>query len=331
VWLDRYVAGDPKAKPEAEPAAEIGEGDGRWRHEAQWPPADVVTHGLAVNAGSFTDSANQGSFGAGSDTWSISAPLAAEARIAGTPKLTVDASSSSPRAHLIAQIFDIDEKGSAALMHRAAHVIKPAQPAAGKLTFDLYPNDWTVRAGHRIGLRLTADDMSWYLPPHSNLDVEVAGGTLELPFLAYRRGDFMGQVETPSIKSRRKLTLPAEEIAAATAAFEQPKRLTDPPRGSEQGAAPAPPSAQKPANGLTVSRRFYKGKRVRVIVKGAGASRVQITVKRGKKAVAKRTVRAKGGAAKVVFKLKKKGTYRFSARTLDGVSLRGASKKLRVR
>ena len=327
VWLDRYVKGDPKVRPEAEPAAEIGEGDGRWRYEAQWPPADVVSRALAVNAGTFTDSPNPGSFGSGSDTWSISTPLTTEARIAGTPKLTVEASSPSPRAHLIAQVFDIDEKGEASLMHRAAHVVK----SAGKLEFELYPNDWTVPAGHRIGLRLTADDMSWYLPPHSNTDVEVTGGKLELPFLAYQRSDFLGQAETPSMKSRRKITLPAEEITAATAAFEQPKPLTERPKGSDQGEAPAPPGAQRPANRLSVTRRLYDGNRVRVVIKGAGASRVRVTATRGRKAVARRTIRSRGNAAAVVFKLKRKGSYRFSARTLDGVKLSGRSKKLRMR
>jgi hypothetical protein len=328
VWLDRYVAGDPKVDPAAEPGAEIGEGDGRWRYEAQWPPADVVTRALAVNPGTFTDSPNQRSFGSGSDTWSISPPLATEARIAGTPRLTVDASSSSPRAHLIAQVFDIDPTGEAALMHRAAHVVKGT---AGKLTFELYPNDWTVKAGHRIGLRLTADDASWYLPPHSNMDVEVAGGALELPFLAYKRGEFLGQAETPAMKSRRKMPVPPEKIAAGVAAFEQPQPLTDRPSGTGQGEAAAPPSAHKPANGLRVTRRARSGRRVHVVVKGAGNSRVRLTVTRGRNVVMKRTVRSQSGVAQIVFKLGKKGTYRFAARTLDGVSLKGSSKKLRVR
>jgi hypothetical protein len=90
-------------------------------------------------------------------------------------------------------------------------------------------------------------------------------------------------------------------------------------------------SAQAPANRLTVSRRFYKGKRIRVIVKGGGTSRVRLTVTRGGKKFTTRTIRSRSGVAQVFFKLRKKGTYRFNARLLDGVTLTGSSKPLKVR
>jgi hypothetical protein len=167
-WLDFYLKGEGE-DPAAEPQVEVAEGDGRWRYEAQWPPADAVTRTLAIKPGSFTDVANPGEFGSGSDTWSITAPFAAEARIAGTPVVSIDATSPSPRAHLIAQLFDVDEKGRAVLMHRAAHVIKGSP---GRLSFEMFPNDWTVKAGHRLALRLTADDTRWYAPPHSGALVE---------------------------------------------------------------------------------------------------------------------------------------------------------------
>jgi predicted acyl esterase len=327
-WLDRYVKGDTSVNPAAEPQIEVGSGDGRWRYEAQWPPTDVAGRTMAVKAGTFTDEPNTGSFGSGSDTWSITPPLASDARIAGTPRLAVDASSVSPRAHLVAQLFDIDAGGSATLMHRAAHVV---EGAAGKLTFELYPNDWPVKAGHRIALRLTTDDFDWYTPPHSNAPVEVAGGTLEIPFLAFEREGFIASKETPSMGSRATLDVPAERMTADVVAFEQPQPLAARPAGTPQGAAPAPAAAQRAANRLTVSRRFFKGRRVRVVVKGAGASRVRITVRRGKKAVAKRVVRSRAGVARITFRLKKAGRYRFDARVLDGVSLSGSSKPLRVR
>ncbi len=67
-----------------------------------------------------------------------------------------------------------------------------------------------------------------------------------------------------------------------------------------------------------------------MVVRGAGASRVRLIVKRGKQTVIKRTIRSRENVARVVLKLGR-GTYRFSARTLDGVALKGSSKTLRVR
>jgi hypothetical protein len=325
-WLDRYLKDDRSANPLAEPEIEVAEGDGRWRYEAQWPPADVVQRTMAVRPGSFTDHAST-EFGTGDGTWSITPPLRHEARIAGTPRLSVDASSLAPRAHLIAQLYDIDEKLVPTLMHRGAHVVKSG---AGRLTFEMYPNDWTVRAGHRLGLRLTADDPNWYLPPHSGAEVQVAGGTLELPFLAFRRDGFFTQKATPSMRERPKLAA-LTDVAADTVAFEAPQPAVTPPAAAEQGAVPAPPSARAPANRLKVTRRAVGRRRVAVTVRGAGGARVRVSLIRGRKTVARRTVTPRRGVARLTFRLAKAGRYRVRARTLGGVALDGASRPLRVR
>jgi predicted acyl esterase len=326
VWLDRYVKGDPTAHPNKEPAVEVGEADGRWRYEAEYPPADVVVRRMSVNKGTFTDSPS-GSFGDGDGTWSMSEPLPYDARVAGTPMLEVEASSSSPRAHLIAQVFDIDETLKATLMHRSAHVV---EGNAGKLKFDLFPNDYTLLAGHRIGLRLTADDPDWFTPPHSNAPVDVAGGTLELPFLTYIRDRFLESNETPSMLNRSTMQLTEEIVSGAKAAFEQPKALVKRPPGTDQGATPPRPGAQRPANRLRIRGRRLKGGRLRLTVVGAGKAKVRVVVKRGKRAVVRRTVRSRRGRAVIVVKLKRKGAYRVKARVLGGVRLRG-SRRIRIR
>ena len=328
LWLDRYVKGDRSAKPDKEAEIEVGEGDGRWRYEAQWPPKDVVGRTMAIKPGAFTDEPNTGSFGAGSDTWSITPPVRWDARIAGTPTVSVDAASASPRAHLVAQLFDVDPAGKATLMHRAAHVV---EGAAGKLTFEMYPNDWTLKAGHRLGLRLTTDDFDWYTPPHSNMEVTVAGGTVEIPFLTFERDGFLESKATPSMKSRPEIDLAPARLTEDQVAFEEPRELRGRPAEQPQGAAAPPRSSQAPANRLKVKRRALSQRRIAVTIRGAGASRVRVTLLRGKKAVARRTVQSKNDSVSVTLKAAKRGTYRVSARVLDGVALKGMSKKVRVR
>ena len=134
-------------------------------------------------------------------------------------------------------------------MHRAAHVVKGSPDT---LRFELFPNDWTLLKGHRLGLRLTMDDPDWYLPTHSAQPVEVAGGTLEVPFLTYVRDGFLEQNETPSMGARNELTLDEETIAGAVTAAELPGALTPRRSGTPQGAAPAPPGAAAPANRLRI-------------------------------------------------------------------------------
>jgi predicted acyl esterase len=325
-WLDRYVKGDPTAHPNTEPSAEVGEGDGRWRYEAQFPPADVVVHRMAVNAGAFTD-APSGTFGDGDATWSITEPLPYAARVSGTPMLEVEASSPSPRAHLIAQVFDIDETLKATVMHRAAHVV---EGNAGKFRFDLFPNDYTLPAGHRIGLRLTADDPDWFTPPNSAAPVTVAGGTLELPFLTYIRDRFLESNETPSMRTRSSLQLSEADVAAAKTAFELPQALVTRPPGTEQGAAKPRPGARRPANRLRIRGKALKGRRLRLVIRGSGTAKVRLVVKRGKRVVFRRTLRSRRGRAVVTVKLGRKGRYRVRARVLGGLRLRG-SRVIRVR
>ena len=326
-FLDRHIAGDKKANPKAEPAVEVAEGDGRWRHEAQWPPADGTAKRMAVNAGTFTDAPSP-AFGRGDATWSVSQPFPYEARISGVPRLTVEATTSAPRGHLVAQLFDVDPEGKATLMTRGAHVV---QGAAGKLTFELYPQDWTVLPGHRLALRVTADDLDWFTPPHSGQAVDVTGGHLELPFLAYIRDGFTEKNETPSIRNRQELELSADEITAAAAALELPKPLVPRPRGLAQGSAPPPRGARRPANKLAVKAKRKSSRRLGVTVTGGSTSKVALTLVRGKKTVARRTRAPKKGVVRTTFKLPRAGRYRVLARTVGGIRLTGASKFVRVR
>ena len=324
-FLDRYVKGDRAAKPGAEPQVEVAEGDGRWRYEEQWPPADVSGRDMGVRPGTFTDDP-----ASGSETWSITPPLPHEARLAGPARLaarvtsTVTSSDGVPRAHLIAQLWDIGPGGEAQLITRGAHVIK----GPSDISFELYPNDFTLRPGHRLGLRLTADDVDWFTPPYSGQTVNVLGGALKLPFLAYRRDGFIDQAVTPSIEDRPTRTLDRETIDASATALEVPPALRPRPAGTKQGAAQAPKA--RPANRLRV-RAKRRGRRLKVTIRGAGAERVRVLLRRNGRIASRRTVRARRGVARVTFRLTRRGTYRVQAKLLGPVRLGGRSRAVRVR
>ena len=329
-WLDRYVKGDESVDPFVDPVVEVAEGDGRWRGEASWPPADVVERRMALNPGSYTDSPGndgQGS-GAGNGIWSITAPLPYDVHLAGVPTISAGVVTASQRAHLIGLLYDIDPAGRATLIQRGATAINSSTGDSAQL--ELYPDDWTLRKGHRIGVLLTGADDSWWTPPHSQMPVEVTGGSITLPLLSYQRGDYLEGEITPAIRSRRPFQVPAEALAAPPVAWEMPPALAPRP-SAPQGSAPPPPSAQRPANRLKVVVRRAKGKRLKVTVRGVGTSRVRLTVRRGRTAVLKRTVAPRRGVARVTLKLRRRGRYVVAAKLLGGPRLSGRSRAVRVR
>jgi uncharacterized protein len=285
---------------------------------------------MALNSGTYTDDAGndgEGS-GAGNGIWSLSAPLPYDVHLAGKPDISVGVDTAAPRATLVGLLYDVDEKGKATLIQRGAMAISSS--TGDKAQFELYPDDWTIRAGHRVGVLVAGSDESWWTPPHSNLPVDVSGGTISLPLLTYTRDGYLEGSPTPIMKTRKPFDVPAEALGAPAAAMEVPPALIPRPKKAEQGAVPAPKAARKPANRLRVRVRA-RGRRLVVVVRRAGRSRVRITVARGKRRVAARTVRPRRGAAKATFRVKRAGRYRVSAKLLGGVRLKGRSKPVRVK
>ena len=331
-FFDRFLKDDPNAKPEKGNAVEVQEGDGRWRVEAQWPPADTVMRKLALKAGTYTDSDNNSSSGAnaGNGIWSFTEPFAAEGRIAGVPKVTINASAQSTQANSAVLLYDVSPEGQATLITRAASKVR-----GESYSFDLYPQDWTIKKGHRLGAIVAATDNPWYLPTvFTNLPVEVGGGVLEIPFLTYERGGFLQEDTGGNIDTRSPIDV-AADVEPNLTAFEFPPALVQRPAGTQQGAVKPPVTAapNKGSNVLRLTRKVkrIKGKlRLEVIVKGAGDERIRVVLKRGKRIFSKATFKSKNGKAKGYLKLAKKGRYTLSAQTLGKLRLTG-SRVIRLR
>lgn len=174
-FFDHYLKGEPLVE---HPAAEIQDNEGSWRTETEWPPADATPYALPVKPGSYVDDASTAST---RGILSMSQPAPYDLRIAGTPKLNTSVTTQAPLANLIAELYDIDD-GSATLISRGAYRLG----SSGQVSFDLFPNDWIVRAGHRIGLRLSSYD-SLFHTVGTRTTVQVTAGSLSIPYLRYLR------------------------------------------------------------------------------------------------------------------------------------------------
>lgn len=256
-WFDHYVKDVPGAA-DGDPAAAIEDGGTqRWRAEAVWPPADAVVHKLAVRP---------------TARWSVSPKLPHDVHLAGTPRLTLGTRLSGPRANVFAMLFDIDERGRAQVLTRGAFAVT----RSGTIAYDLYPQDWTFKAGHRVGLLLPESDLDWFMPLPALGSVTRTGGSLALPFLRYKRSSFLPGRKTKVEESR---PLPADVtsvIGGAETAFELPPALVDPPSA-------VLPVVTKPR--LSVSLRRLSRLRVRVSGRAPAGLKLRVRLLAGKSRV----------------------------------------------
>lgn len=173
-----------KDEPRVEhPDVEVQDGEGVWRTEDQWPPADASDHTLPLLDGTYTDEDGYSAGSASSaGTWTFTPPAPYDLRFAGNPTLTLTADTQVPNANLITLLYDVGPSGQARLITRGAHLLD-----GGQLSFDTYPQDWILREGHRLGVLLVGDDGSWFFPTHTNTEVSVTEASLDIPFLTYQR------------------------------------------------------------------------------------------------------------------------------------------------
>src|SRR5206468_4631281 len=126
--------------------------------------------------------------GTGSDAtsgvWTISPPLPNDAHLAGSAPAVVDVATSAPNQNLAIDVYDLDAKGTGPLITRQAHLLRQSGP----VTLDLWSADWKIPAGHRLAVRVTDTNTDWWAGTTGTQGtVTVKGGTISLPFLAFRR------------------------------------------------------------------------------------------------------------------------------------------------
>ena len=221
-FLDRYVRGIAPAQADPAVTVQQGNGEGLWRAEEQWPPADVRPWSMPVRAGSYVDEPgnNGGGSSAGQGHWTVTPPLPNTAHLAGEAKLIVRLTSAVPYVNVVAHLYDIDETGRAYMVQRGA--MAPKASGQQEITFKLYPQDWLFEAGHRIGIHLSGSDDSWFSPGLSNTTVQVAGGSVELPLLHYIRDQFLEGGVSDGMNDNAPFTVPAATLQSATVESDPP-------------------------------------------------------------------------------------------------------------
>jgi predicted acyl esterase len=301
-FLDEHVRGIAPAV--ADPAVVVQGSDGTWRSEAAWPPADAAAHTAPLRAGSYADdgrnlgsndsAAGPGGTGGvdtttGAGVWTLSPPLPHDAHLAGIPIARVDAASAG--ANLAVNLYDVDPAGRATMISRGAGLV-----ADGTTEVAMYPTDWRLPAGHRLGVLVSGANVEAYLHVPTGRTVQVTGGTIELPALRYRRsGDLPGE-PAPRLEEFREAA-PFDVDPAALEAPAEPA-LVPPVQTGRPASAPAPaapgPAAAPRRRALTVRLRARRGV-ARIRGTAPRDARVTVRLRRGTRVIARRTLVARGG------------------------------------
>ena len=243
-WLDRHVKGLPErlAPVGADPPVAVQDGWGAWRSEAEWPPPDLRAFDFGQLPGSYRDEpGNQAEQGqnegpgcfalavrcspasrTGIGSWTFTQPFPHEARLAGPPVLTARLRTQAPGVTLIAILYDVDAGNRATLLTRGASLVA----TSGTVRFELYPQDWSIAPGHRLGLLLTGSDDVYFTPQHTSTEARVEEATLRLPVLRYRSGRALPGRPSQAVVDRTTFAVDPQAIAARQRTQALPSPMT---------------------------------------------------------------------------------------------------------
>jgi predicted acyl esterase len=223
-FYDRYLKG---ATVPDDPPIALESSDGKWRAEDAWPPADSIKQTTALKPGTYSDDGTNngedadtsiggvGPWGLG--VWTFSPPFQYTTHLAGVPSITADLDVPGPNANFVADVYDLDKDNNATLISRGAYLL----PGAGKISFDLYGTDWTMPAGHRLGVLLTGANSEWWAHSPTGQQVDVKSAQITLPFLGCRRAAFIEggpSVKLESYLKNAPFQVDAETVNSQTSA-----------------------------------------------------------------------------------------------------------------
>ena len=241
----------------------------------------------------------------------VTEPAKEDARIAGSPVLDATVVLDRDAGHLTPTLYDVAEDGTAVpitrgflnLRYRDGLEKEKPVPAGEpvRAVVQLLPQDWIVRAGHRLVLTVASSNTAWAVPagqPGLGVTVEHGGAS--------------------------RLLLPLVGAGRAPAGR--------PPLPQGQRPAEVLPTDRQARRKLRVTLR--RGRRGTLLVTGRAPSRTSIFLRftRGGRLYSDRSVRARKGRFTLRIKAKRPGVYRVTAmvRTREGVVSR-RSARVRVR
>ncbi|HEX8067774.1 MAG TPA: CocE/NonD family hydrolase [Thermoleophilaceae bacterium] len=301
-FYDRYVAGKSAADApvEKDPPIALQTNDGKWRSEAAWPPPDSFVLNVPLKTGTYTDDGTEGGYNDGltESIWTFSPPFDHTVELAGTPRATVDVDVPASNANLVVDVYDVDQNNRAIVISRMAYLL----PGSGKVSFDLYDQDWIMPKGHRLGVFVTGANQLWWTHTPTGQDVTVKSASIALPFLGCQRTQTIEggrAIRLDEYLSTEPFTVPAATIQANTvASFPLPSALRacsaqelsggpGPVAGGTSGGGSQPPAEcvdrrkfkfriHQPRRGRIVRVTAYVNGKKRKTVRGRRVTRLTI-------------------------------------------------------
>ena len=214
-WFDYFLKGIDTGVLDLPPVETQGS-DGVRRAEASWPPP-----GTAAVPFSFTDGApgaSQLGANGGRTAWTdanvaltedailaeacgnacvrfSAPPTDAAARIVGSPRLALTATTDAASTHVAPVLLDVAPDGEATVITRglfntnqrdglsSSTPLTPGQPWMASV--ELWDTDWTLPAGHHLELVLASTNATWGLSDstRATTTLDLAGSSLTVPLL----------------------------------------------------------------------------------------------------------------------------------------------------
>ncbi len=241
-FYGHYLKGET---PTVAPPIAVQTNDGKWRSEARWPPADMRQYATRLKGGTYVDHAQSVSTswnswsGDPSDptvtsgVWTVSKRLPYDVHLSGSATATIHVTTTLPNANLVVDVYDLGPHGTGPLITRQGHLVRDTGSSTIPLT--LWGADWELKAGDRIGVRVTDNNQDWWLMASpSGQSVTVRGGSITLPFLRYRRTQtIQGNpgVQLADYLDEQTASAPADAVRGAVD-FNLPPPLATAPKGS---------------------------------------------------------------------------------------------------
>ncbi|WP_181780302.1 CocE/NonD family hydrolase [Pseudonocardia pini] len=168
-FYDQHLRG--VAPTVAYPNVAIEDSTGAWRAQDTWPVVDR-TASLEVGGGGYTDDGVLGS-----SYLTRSEPLAAPARVTGTPRMALTAQG---HGTVMVRLHDVAPDGTAVLMNQQVSQLRP-----GRTDLELKATDWTLAAGHSLAVEVGTVQpgipfSNDWLPTHTQEAVTVQAARLDL-------------------------------------------------------------------------------------------------------------------------------------------------------
>jgi uncharacterized protein len=195
-FYDLYLKG--RWSPVRDPAFAIEDSTAAWRAQPTWPlPTRRTTVGLTN--GTYVDDGIASTLAAPADgQWDMehytdpgpaaartlaagdthsyfawSTPVKSRVRLTATPGITLKASAAG---NIMVRLWDVAPGGSSVMFVETVALIEKA----GRVSFDLKSTDWTLEAGHQLGVQIgTIGSGSWRDTPTGNT-IQISRAKLSL-------------------------------------------------------------------------------------------------------------------------------------------------------